>query len=153
MIRTWVSLLLVGALMAGCGEDDESSPSVASDADSVSRAFLTAIAEDNGDAACELVTSSAVEEFEMLTGETGCAAAVAARPGLLSLGEFTVRSQALQTALERDDLEPVSGTDRFKLELPGGAELTISLLESDEGWRVNSMLLGRTVSCGAGEVC
>jgi hypothetical protein len=144
--------LLIGtaALLTGCGGGTDDPPP-GDGPDATARTFLAAIADGDAGQACELATPSAIESFEELSGETGCEAALGAGRKVLCVSGYIIAPAQLRAALGNGELRETPFATEFRVKLPDKAEVTVSLDDTETGWRVDSLQVGRTVVVEAGD--
>jgi hypothetical protein len=127
-IATALCLLLGSALLlAACGGDDEPSTGP----DEVTKQFLVALSEQDGDAACALISEGGIEDVEEQAGES-CEDAVSGEIGEVSDEDRRqVEDATYEIDEESDDSASVTATR------PDGDSETFELVTEDGEWRVD----------------
>ena len=124
-----IKLLAVAGLatlgLAACGSEPEEGP------DDVTRQFLTALAEGDGEAACSYTSSAAIEQVEAEEGGSCEEAVVAASGEVTDEGRAQLEEATYEVSDETDDSASVTAIR------PDGEEETFELVKEDDEWKVN----------------
>ena len=112
--------------LAACGGDSEE----AQGPDEVTKAFLTAIAEEDGEAACGYASAAALEQIEAEEGGTCEESVSGAAAGATDEDRQQVEDATYEVADESEDSATVT------VVRPDGGEETFQLVKEDDEWKV-----------------
>jgi|tagenome__1003787_1003787.scaffolds.fasta_scaffold20968865_4 hypothetical protein len=146
----WPVVSASALLLAACGcnsaTQSSGSASPAQSPDKVAASFVRALAAGKA-SACRLMSATAIDEFEEISGASSCSDAVGLLLKQLPKDLRAAGPRALLAHLQDPKVERHGDHSSVKFSTGEGAQEALSLVASGDSWRVDSVVFSRPEIC------